>query len=434
MGRPQERSAGVGRLVALNGLWLGFNLQTSALLPVVVPAQVLLLVGRGEVGSVGQAAFLGWLGAAGSLAALVMQPLVGHLSDRYPTRLGRRLPYVAAGVVLAVVGAAGLAAARSPLLFGGAFVLLMVGNNAAMAAYQALLPEHVPAARRGVASGFLGVMQIVGNAASLGLALLLLGSVTARDTSAIASGATTYVAVTSVGVVACAALVLLAVRERPPAAGVTPPPPGTARYRNYAWVFAARSLVMMGLMLFMAFIEYYFAQVARVTNFVQATAVVALIALAVATVGAVGLGAISDRTRRVPLAFAASLTMAAAAVLFLVPGAISMLWLLGGLFGLGYGAYMSVDWALAVDSLPAAGAVGRDLGIWSLATTLPGMAAPALGAGLIAAVAQVAGTPAGYRAVFVAAMVFFVAGAVAVLGIRERRRDEATSSPAAPPC
>jgi MFS family permease len=191
------------------------------------------------------------------------------------------------------------------------------------------------------------------------------------------------------------------------------------RMRNYRWVFVARFLVITGLTLFLTFIEYYFAQVVRTPDFVQATAAVALVALLVAVVGAVTLGFLSDRTRRVPLAFAATLVMALAAALFLVGGGTIPLWWLGAVFGLGYGAYWSVDWALAVDSLPSAGAAGRDLGLWSLASTLPGVAAPALGAALIGAGAAVGHTAAGYQAVFVAACVSFLLGAVAVLGIRE---------------
>jgi len=146
---------------------------------------------------------------------------------------------------------------------------------------------------------------------------------------------------------------------------------------------------------------------------------VALVALLVAVVSAVGLGIVSDRTRRVPLAFASTLVMALAAVLFLVGGGAVPLWWLGATFGLGYGAYWSVDWALAVDSLPSIRAAGRDLGLWSLASTLPGVAAPALGGAIIGAGAALGHTGAGYQAVFVAAAAFFLLGAVAVLGIRE---------------
>jgi MFS family permease len=409
-------------MLALNTLWFGFSFQTAALLPVVVPAQILLLVAPGEVGSAGQAAYLGWLGAAGALVALAVQPLVGQLSDRLDSRWGRRRPWIVAGVALAVVGMASLAGTADPLRFGAAFLLLQIGQNAAIAAYQAMLPDTVPAGQRGAASGFLGVMQILGNAASLGLALLLLGGVVAGSRSAIQSGSLRYLAITSAALVVCCGVTLLGPRE--PSASAPDPgkrPRGLGRYRNYAWVFAARALVMMGLTLFLTFIEYYFARVAHVTNFVQATAIVSLVALGVAVLGAVGLGLLSDRTRRVPLAFAATLLMAVAALLFLVPGGAAVLWLLGAVFGLGYGAYMSVDWALAVDSLPTAGAVGRDLGFWSLASTLPGLAAPALGGGVISLFAATGATESGYRAVFVVAMVFFLAGAVAVLGIRERR-------------
>src|SRR5215813_649655 len=195
--------------------------------------------------------------------------------------------------------------------------------------------------------------------------------------------------------------------------------PAEISRQNPGRVFVARFLVIMGLTLFMTFIEYYFARVVHVTNFVQATAAVALIALLVAVVGAVGLGRLSDRVPRVPLAFASTLVMALAAVLFWAGGGNIPLWWLGGVFGLGYGAYWSVDWALAVDSLPSIRAAGRDLGLWSLASTLPGMAAPALGSLIIGAGASLGRTEAGYQGVFIAAAVFFLLGAAAVLGIRE---------------
>jgi Na+/melibiose symporter-like transporter len=414
------------RQLVLNLLWFGFNFQTAALLPVVVPTQILLLVAPGTAGSAAQAGYLGWLAAGAAVLALLLQPLVGALSDRTRTRWGRRRPHVLWGTAVAMAGAAGLAVAGEPWSYALAFLVLQAGGNAATAAYQALLPDLVPRSQRGSASGFLGLMTILGNAASLGLAAALLGSAGTGHPAIIRSGAAAFYAVTIVALAAGCAATVLGVREPP-----TGPPPrrglraelaGWAepwRVRNYRWVFIGRFLVITGLTLFLTFIEYYFAQVVRTPDFVGATAAVALVALLVAVAAAVTLGFLSDRTRRVPLAFAATLVMALAAVLFLAGGGAIPLWWLGATFGLGYGAYWSVDWALAVDSLPSAGAAGRDLGLWSLASTLPGVAAPALGAALIGAGAALGHTAAGYQAVFVAAGVAFVLGAVAVLGIRE---------------
>ncbi|HEX4216270.1 MAG TPA: MFS transporter [Candidatus Dormibacteraeota bacterium] len=418
------------RLLVLNALWFGSSFQSAALLPVVIPAQVLLMIAPGQLGSSDQAVYLGRLGAAAALVAMISQPLVGRLSDRLPTRLGRRRPWILAGTIAAIGATLLLVVLRSPIWYALAFLGLQLGQSLAVAAYQALLPDIVPRSQRGLASGYLGVMQILGYAASLGLAMLLLGSVTGADRGAIVSGASRYL-IASVAVVAVFGLItILGVRER---GGVPPPAPVPLRrqltsflepwrHRNYSWVFAARTLVMCGFQLFLAFIEYYFARVVHATDFVAATAQVALVALAVAVVGAVVLGLISDRTRRVPLALAATVVMALAAGLFLVPGAGRWLWLLGGLFGLGYGAYMSVDWALAVDALPSSGAAGQDLGLFSLASTLPGLVAPALGSVVIAAFAAAGDTNLGYRAVFAVALLFFLAGAGAVLGIRESPR------------
>jgi len=421
------------RQLVLNLLWFAFNFQTAALLPVVVPAQVLLIVAPGSLGSAEQAAYLGWLAAAAAIVALFLQPLIGLLSDRTRTVWGRRRPHIVWGTALMLLGAAALTRAAGPWSFAAAFLLLQAGNSAAIAAYQALLPDLVPRRQRGSASGFLGLMTILGNAASLGLAALLLSEAAGGRPAAITSGATAYYTVTIAGLALACGVTLVGVAEPSSRDQPVKAWPGLRttliawlepwRTRNYVWVFVARFLVIMGLTLFMTFIEYYFARVAHVTNFVQATAAVALIALLVAVVGAVGLGRLSDRVPRVPLAFASTLVMALAAVLFWVSGGNIPLWWLGGVFGLGYGAYWSVDWALAVDSLPSIRAAGRDLGLWSLASTLPGMAAPALGSLIIGSGAALGRTEAGYQGVFIAAAVFFLLGAAAVLGIREEARE-----------
>jgi MFS family permease len=112
--------------------------------------------------------------------------------------------------------------------------------------------------------------------------------------------------------------------------------------------------------------------------------------------------------------------MAAAAFSFVILPQGTPLWPLGLLFGVGYGAYTSVDWALAVDALPSREAAGRDMGVWSIATTLPAILAPLLGGLVISVAGSLGDTTVGYRVVFSLAVVFLLAGAVFILRVRDQ--------------
>ena len=79
----QHRLTHGGQLV-LNLLWFTLSLLSSALLPIVVPTQMLLFVTSGQVGNAQQVTFLAWLSALGAIVALLIPPLVGMLSDHTP--------------------------------------------------------------------------------------------------------------------------------------------------------------------------------------------------------------------------------------------------------------------------------------------------------------------------------------------------------------
>jgi MFS family permease len=136
-------------------------------------------------------------------------------------------------------------------------------------------------------------------------------------------------------------------------------------------VVLTRTAIMLGLVMFMTYVEYYFARVQNVTNFVATTALIAILALGGGVISGILSGVLSDRMkRRAPVVCVATLFMAATSFTFVVaPGDLGFwLWPLGVLFGLGYGAFSSVDWALTIDALPSLKEAGKHLGLWNAST------------------------------------------------------------------
>src|SRR5262249_33210574 len=171
-----ERLTGRQHLT-LSVLWFALNLQSAALLPIVLPVQILPIVAPGEVGSTQQAAILSILSTVSALIAMAA-PLAGALSDRTTSVWGRRRPYIMAGALLLLLGASVLATPRRVAFLLAGLVLFQLGGTVCTAGYLGLLPDLVPQAQRGEASGYIGLMTILGNVCSLGIAALLLGQVT----------------------------------------------------------------------------------------------------------------------------------------------------------------------------------------------------------------------------------------------------------------
>jgi len=430
-----------GQLV-LNTLWFGLNAQSSALLAIVIPTQIVLFVSSNQVGSVQQVLLLSWLMVAASIITLFMPPLIGALSDQTTSNFGRRRPYIVIGGLLLVLSTPLLANSGSMAIFVSGLGLLLVGKNILIPAYQSLMPDRVPVEQRGVTAGFVGGMTILGNVVGLGLAAWLLGGINqhAYSLGMIRSHAGIYYIVTAFLVLVGVLVTVFGVHEIPLliqgheliskrektlfelAQRYMEDWTEPWRSYNFRMVFLTRASLMLGLMLFMTFIEYYFARVQQIANFVLVTGIVAMLALGGAVVSGLVSGILSDRfKRRSPVVCAATLCMSLASLAFVIfpNNLINWLWLLGVLFGLGYGAYTSVSWALSIDVLPSLANAGKDLGVWNASTTLPTLIAPLLGSVIINIAAGAGQTAVGYRLVFGAAALFFFLAAVGMLFVKK---------------
>ncbi len=141
-------------------------------------------------------------------------------------------------------------------------------------------------------------------------------------------------------------------------------------------------------------------------------------------------GYLSDRIRRRRLFVYLSSGLQTAVSAVLLVSLVSdrpLLYGLGVLFGIGYGAYSAVDWAMACDVLPdRERSAAKDMALFHVAYTLPQVLGPALLApalyGLNRSGGLVLGVPTGgnlgYRVVFASAALWFLLATVMIRNVR----------------
>jgi MFS family permease len=348
---------------------------------------------------------------------MVIQPIAGALSDLSRSRWGRRRPYLVGGAALDVVGLALMAraGALAPLFAG--FMLATFGNSVSGAAYQAYIPDYVPPSQYGAASGYVGAMSMLGTIASFGVAALLVGP-----------GQVAPFYVVTAALIAAGAVVTAFGIPDPPVGSVARPMVQSRRalwldpwrHPDFTLVFATRAMMMLALYTLFTFVTYYVRDVVHVSQFVQGAAAIAGVATCAALAGGVVTGWLSDKIgRRTPVT-AASVLMAAALGGLAFVHQLSAVLGFGVVFGIALGAYMAVDWALAIDVLPDAGFAAKDLGLWGISTNLPQMAAPFLGGAVLALLAPF-GADVSYGALFFAAALCAAASGVLIWRVRRIR-------------
>ncbi|HEU5101301.1 MAG TPA: MFS transporter [Roseiflexaceae bacterium] len=410
------------RLTALDQLfvscfWLAYNIHWGALIAIVLPNQIATIVGDAD-----KEFYNGLIPPLGALVSLLITPVAGALSDRSRSRFGRRRPYMAVGTLINIVFLiliAGFGFGSNIWLFLLCYMGIQLGNNWSGGPYAGLIPDVVPHEQRGAASGWLGLMTAIGT---------LVGALAAGRL--IAGGS--YWPIYTLIIVALAIMLALTcwgVREQPNTVD-----PGRFDigaflrsflldpriYRDFYWVLLTRGLVTMGIYSVFTFFQYFLQDVIKAENPVeQASYLIGIIILAGIPTSMIA-GSLSDRYGRKPMVYLSGGLMALAAIIFIAVALFPSLvftFVIGALFGIGYGAYQAVDWALAIDVLPGGEDAAKDMGIWHVAIVLPQILAPAI-TGLTLNALKGRSLLLGYTVVFVLTAIWFVLGTVFVRQIK----------------
>lgn len=117
---------------------------------------------------------LGWFWLVAPITGMIVQPLIGHYSDRTWTSLGRRKPYFLTGAIMAAIGLilmpnAALFTAFLPALWVGAGMLMIMDAsfNVAMEPFRALVADKLGTDQRtagfAIQTGLIGIGAVIGS-------------------------------------------------------------------------------------------------------------------------------------------------------------------------------------------------------------------------------------------------------------------------------
>jgi MFS family permease len=346
--------------------------------------------------------------------AIVVQPLVGALSDRTRTRLGRRAPWMLAGAAAVAVALFTIGHTGAIPAVMACWICLQLGNNGVSAPASAILPDRVPENNRGAASALIGIGMMVGAA---------LGTIAAGLMAAnLPAAYSVFALLVIVGVVAF----VFFNPDRTGSAGEPEPFKlgqflkgfwiNPLKHPDFAWAFIARFLFVLSYFAVTTYALYI------LTDYVGMSLEEANLRIGLVNAGTIAAalvaiplgGFLSDKTgRRKPFIYAASVFMAAGLAAPLIWPGFWSVFFLACCFGVGFGLYQACDYVLMTLVLPdPAGQAGKDMGVLNVANAIPNALAPAVGGMIVLATG-------GYTGLFAASIAMAVLAGLALIPIKK---------------
>lgn len=354
-------------------------------------------------------------------------PIAGFFSDRCTSPYGRRRPFLLFSGLLGIPSLYVLRYAsmsHNVYLYVGTFFIAMLSVNVMYVAYSGALTDLVNEKQRGIANGLMGAFAVTGASFGFGCFSYFLD---------VENGYIFYMIILSASVI----ISMVAYTEIP----ILDAAPWTWKdiaesywvdpieHRDFFLVFVSRTFYYMGVSV-QTFMLFYFRDVVSSGDPQADVAYLALLGQLSGAIFCVPMGLLSNRTGRKPLIYLSSAILVCTYCVFMVSRS-RMLALIGGaIYGIGNGTYLSVDYALACDTIPSKDNAARYLGIWGVGAFIGTLLGPLLvGPALLIfgdkGQVDENGTPMydvqGYVAILIIGCLCFIAGAVTVAPVRSAR-------------
>lgn len=407
--------------LAISSFWFGNNLHWGALGMIIIPSQATRM---SEAIRITEGEITGWTIGLGAIVGALVPPIIGAFSDRCTLPMGRRRPFVIGGTVLNVMALAVFYWAFTQNSLWGyiaAWMLIGLGNNIAVGAFSGIIPDVVPHAERGLASSWMATMQQLGTIGGFILGGVLMATGREQDLAALTVISVSLALVTLFTVMGTPERRLedaepFRLSELKDCFWIDP-----RKHPDFGWVWFTRACFTTGWWLIQPILLYFMRDVVQAKDPAAAVSLLGgIVLLGAIPTGIMG-GVMSDRYGRKRIIFLAAMVMSVTCVFFALLGLLPVesrlvaIYVIAIFWGFGYGAYLSVDWALGTEVLPNPDEAGKDMGVWHLSMVIPqSIAAPAAGL-LLKPFVQPGGGYGlgGYVLVFLAACVFmFLCGAL----------------------
>ncbi len=334
---------------------LGFGLSVflSSFNSIVLPVRLLDIVPETMKNT-----YLGYLTFAGLVIAMIVQPIIGRISDNSRFAWGRRRPFILTGILLAIFLVPGIGFWESYTVIFINWCLLQAATNTAQTSYQSFIPDLVPENKKGTASGIKAMLDYTGSFVVIRVVAIFMDRYV--------PGEGQFWLWVTLGILALFIFIpmlitVVAVKETTSTGNTA----STSFFsilksfqidmkkdRDFIWFLVSRAVMSLPGTALATFFVYYVTDVFNPQNPVgMATNVLMVVGLSL-IVSAALIGRLSDRLGRKPILVSCGFIGALGILfLFLSQNQIHLM-LSGFLIGIANGAFWSTSWAQASDLLP----------------------------------------------------------------------------------